>query len=210
MAVAGPTAGVGLARTTRLDSKRAVWSKRPRPMQQHSAVSFDAISAVGFGPIECLIGRSQQIGGVCAGTARRSAPAARGHACALGSDWWTRTGSACACSGRRACLARPSHALHRHGSAAPRMRLRGRRRRGLASAVHWRASRAPGDRPRLRATDSSGVIETLLARKLIEDDPRFGSRGRPSFLATTDDFLRSLGLGSLADLPPLPSPSTAQ
>src|SRR5207302_961288 len=31
----------------------------------------------------------------------------------------------------------------------------------------------------IRGTDSSGVIETLLARRLIEDDPRFGSRGRP-------------------------------
>ena len=60
----------------------------------------------------------------------------------------------------------------------------------------------------IRATDSSGVIETLLARKLIEDDPRFGSRGRPSFLATTADFLRSLGLGSLAELPPRPVPSS--
>ena len=30
----------------------------------------------------------------------------------------------------------------------------------------------------IRGTDSSGVIETLLSRKLIEDDPRFGSRGR--------------------------------
>jgi chromosome segregation and condensation protein ScpB len=39
---------------------------------------------------------------------------------------------------------------------------------------------------------------------LIEDDPRFGSRGRPSFLATTADFLRLLGLGSLAELPPRP------
>ena len=34
------------------------------------------------------------------------------------------------------------------------------------------------------------------------NDPRFGSRGRPSFLATTADFLRVLGLGSLAELPP--------
>jgi segregation and condensation protein B len=61
----------------------------------------------------------------------------------------------------------------------------------------------------IRGTDSSGVIETLLARRLIEDDPRLGSRGRPSFLATTADFLRSLGLGSLADLPPRPVPSSA-
>jgi len=58
----------------------------------------------------------------------------------------------------------------------------------------------------IRATDSSGVIETLRSRKLIEADPRFGSRGRPSFLATTADFLRSLGLGSLAELPPRPVP----
>jgi segregation and condensation protein B len=55
-----------------------------------------------------------------------------------------------------------------------------------------------------RATDSTGVIETLLARRLIEDDPRFSSRGRPSFLATTADFQRLLGLGSLAELPPRP------
>ena len=60
----------------------------------------------------------------------------------------------------------------------------------------------------IRGTDSSGVIETLLARRLIEDDPRFGSRGRPSFLATTADFLCSLGLGSLAELPPRPVPSS--
>src|SRR5207244_6077 len=60
----------------------------------------------------------------------------------------------------------------------------------------------------IRGTDSSGVIETLLARRLIEDDPRFGSRGRPSFLATTADFLRSLGLGSLAELPPRPAPTS--
>ena len=60
----------------------------------------------------------------------------------------------------------------------------------------------------IRGTDSSGVIETLLARRLIEDDLRFGGRGRPSFLATTADFLRSLGLGSLAELPPRPVPTS--
>lgn len=54
----------------------------------------------------------------------------------------------------------------------------------------------------IRGTDSSGAIETLLARRPIEDDPRFGGRGHPSFLARTADFLRSLGLGSLAELPP--------
>ena len=58
----------------------------------------------------------------------------------------------------------------------------------------------------IRATDSSGVIETLLARGLITDDPRFGGRGRPSILVTTAAFLRLLGLGSLTELPPRPIP----
>jgi chromosome segregation and condensation protein ScpB len=41
-----------------------------------------------------------------------------------------------------------------------------------------------------------------LARKMIADDTRFGGRGRPSFLVTTDRVLQVMGLGSLADLPP--------
>jgi len=61
----------------------------------------------------------------------------------------------------------------------------------------------------IRETDSSGVIETLLARALIEDDVRFGGTGRPSFLTTTAAFLRSLGLGSLAELPPRPVASAS-
>jgi segregation and condensation protein B len=54
----------------------------------------------------------------------------------------------------------------------------------------------------IRGTDSAGVIDTLLARRLIVDDARFGGRGRPSFLATTERFLQIMGLGSLGELPP--------
>ncbi len=53
----------------------------------------------------------------------------------------------------------------------------------------------------IRGTDSSGVVDTLLARGLVADDPRFGGRGQPSFLVTTSAFLWHLGLGSLTDLP---------
>jgi segregation and condensation protein B len=60
----------------------------------------------------------------------------------------------------------------------------------------------------IRGTDSAGVIDTLLARKLIVDDARFGGRGRPSFLVTTDRFLQVMGVGSLADLPPREAVST--
>jgi len=56
----------------------------------------------------------------------------------------------------------------------------------------------------IRGTDSSGVIDTLLARGLIADDTRYGGRGRPAFLVTTERFLRVFGIGSLAELPPRP------
>jgi segregation and condensation protein B len=53
----------------------------------------------------------------------------------------------------------------------------------------------------IRGTDSAGVIDTVLARGLIADDARFGGRGRPAFLVTTESFLQVMGLGSLAELP---------
>jgi chromosome segregation and condensation protein ScpB len=46
------------------------------------------------------------------------------------------------------------------------------------------------------------VIEPLLARGLIVDDTRYGGRGRPAFLVTTEGFLQTMGLGSLSELPP--------
>ena len=41
-----------------------------------------------------------------------------------------------------------------------------------------------------------------MARKLIMEDPRFGGRGRPAILVTTELFSRRFGLTSLSDLPP--------
>jgi len=54
----------------------------------------------------------------------------------------------------------------------------------------------------IRGVDSAGVVDTLLARGLIADDARFGGRGRPAFLVTTDRFLQIMGIGSLGELPP--------
>ena len=58
----------------------------------------------------------------------------------------------------------------------------------------------------IRGIDSSAVVETLMARKLIAEDPRFGGRGRPAFLVTTAAFLEYFGLSSLSELPPRPTP----
>jgi chromosome segregation and condensation protein ScpB len=54
--------------------------------------------------------------------------------------------------------------------------------------------------------DSDPVVETLLSRRLIAEDPRFGGRGRPGFLVTTPIFMRTMGLASLTELPPRPGP----
>lgn len=57
---------------------------------------------------------------------------------------------------------------------------------------------------RLRGVDSGWVIETLIAKKLIQEVGRSETVGRPYLYATTDEFLKHFGLESLADLPPLP------
>ena len=54
----------------------------------------------------------------------------------------------------------------------------------------------------IRGVDSDAVVETLRARGLVAEDPRFGGRGRPGFLVTTPAFLRQFGLASLNELPP--------
>src|SRR5207249_4489385 len=57
----------------------------------------------------------------------------------------------------------------------------------------------------IRGVDSDSAVETLKSRGLIAEGPRFGGRGRPSFMVSTAACLRVLGLGSLAELPPLPA-----
>jgi len=77
----------------------------------------------------------------------------------------------------------------------------------VLSIVAYEQPVTRADISQIRGTDSSGVVDTLLARGPVADDPRFGGRGRPSFLVTTAAFLRLMGLGSLAELPPRPAVS---
>ena len=55
----------------------------------------------------------------------------------------------------------------------------------------------------VRGVDSGGVVNTLLARGLIEEVGRLETAGRPILYATTAAFLRYLGLSSLHELPSL-------
>jgi segregation and condensation protein B len=67
--------------------------------------------------------------------------------------------------------------------------------------------RQPATRPEIdsvRGVDSSGVIQTLVARELIEPVGRLPGPGNPVQYGTTGEFLRLFGLNSLDDLPELP------
>lgn len=55
----------------------------------------------------------------------------------------------------------------------------------------------------VRGIDSSHTVQSLQQKGLIEEAGRLELPGRPIALRTTDVFLRTFGLSSLQDLPPL-------
>lgn len=55
----------------------------------------------------------------------------------------------------------------------------------------------------VRGVDSSSSVSGLLEKGLIEEAGRLDLPGRPVSFRTTDVFLRTFGLSSLADLPPV-------
>ena len=60
---------------------------------------------------------------------------------------------------------------------------------------------------RVRGVDSGSVVNTLVERGLLEEAGRIEVPGRPVTYRTTPHFLRTFGLQSLGDLPPLPTDS---
>jgi segregation and condensation protein B len=70
--------------------------------------------------------------------------------------------------------------------------------------IAYRQPVTRGDLEAVRGVDSTGVLQTLLARGLIEPTGRLPTVGNPVLYATTPEFLRLFGLASLDDLPQLP------
>lgn len=70
--------------------------------------------------------------------------------------------------------------------------------------VAYRQPVTRGELDTIRGVDSSGVLQTLLARGLIEPVGRLAAPGNPIQYGTTPEFLRFFGLASLDDLPPPP------
>jgi segregation and condensation protein B len=63
---------------------------------------------------------------------------------------------------------------------------------------------------RIRGVDSGHVVRGLLHRRLIHEQGRAESPGRPILYGTTMDFMERFGLTSLDDLPPLEADIAAQ
>ncbi|MBR6336905.1 MAG: SMC-Scp complex subunit ScpB [Ruminococcus sp.] len=58
----------------------------------------------------------------------------------------------------------------------------------------------------IRGVDSSGVVNSLVEKELLEECGRLELPGRPIAYRTTDNFLRCFGLSSLDDLPEVITP----
>ena len=69
--------------------------------------------------------------------------------------------------------------------------------------IAYRGPATRGEIEAIRGVDSSGVVQTLLARELIESVGRRNTVGSPIEYAITAAFLRHFGLASLNELPPL-------
>lgn len=57
----------------------------------------------------------------------------------------------------------------------------------------------------IRGVDSSGIVNTLVDKNLLEEAGRLDIPGRPIVYKTTDVFLRCFQISGLDELPPLPS-----
>ena len=57
---------------------------------------------------------------------------------------------------------------------------------------------------KMRGVDSSYTVAALQERGLIEACGKLEAPGRPTLFATTDVFLRVMGIQTLQQLPPLP------
>jgi segregation and condensation protein B len=76
--------------------------------------------------------------------------------------------------------------------------------------VAYRQPVTRGTIERIRGVDSGHVVRSLLHRRLIREQGRADSPGRPILYATSMEFMERFGLTSLDDLPPLESGVAAQ
>jgi segregation and condensation protein B len=98
-----------------------------------------------------------------------------------------------------------SAVVERFLGAPPPVRLSRAALEALA-VIAYRQPVTRGEIDAVRGVNSDSAVTTLLGRSLVVEVGRRESVGRPALLALTPDCLQYLGLHSLAELPPLPTP----
>jgi segregation and condensation protein B len=74
------------------------------------------------------------------------------------------------------------------------------------AVIAYRQPVTRGEIDAVRGVNSDSAVATLLSRSLVAEVGRRDTVGRPALLALTPECLQYLGLQSLAELPPLPTP----
>jgi segregation and condensation protein B len=74
------------------------------------------------------------------------------------------------------------------------------------AVIAYRQPVTRGEIDTVRGVNSDSAVATLLGRSLVTEVGRRDTVGRPALLALTPECLQYLGLHSLAELPPLPTP----
>ena len=77
------------------------------------------------------------------------------------------------------------------------------------AVVAYRQPVTRGVIERIRGVDSDYVVRTLLHRRLIAEQGRAATPGRPMLFGTSFEFLERFGLTSLDELPPLDAETAA-
>jgi len=74
------------------------------------------------------------------------------------------------------------------------------------AVIAYRQPVTRGEIDTVRGVNSDSAVATLLSRSLVAEVGRRETVGRPALLALTPECLQYLGVHSLAELPPLPTP----
>jgi segregation and condensation protein B len=95
-----------------------------------------------------------------------------------------------------------------HGWLRRFFEISGRQRLSMAALetlaiVAYRQPITSPEVQELRGVNPSGVLKTLLERRLVRISGRKPVVGKPFLYSTTREFLMHFGLGALSDLPPL-------
>jgi len=100
-------------------------------------------------------------------------------------------------------LTRPEFAPFVHNLRQPKQERLSRPALETLAIIAYKQPLTRAEIDQVRGVNSSYTLDTLLSRRLVREAGRKNTPGRPFLFATTENFLRTFGLASLSDLPPL-------